>query len=190
MKTAKLYLIALISLSGKLALAASGGEAHDAIPWDALVIPQIVNLAILVSGLTFALKGPVRGYFAGKATKFESARQDAEAAKKKAEATHQEVKSRLAQLENSSTSSLETAKQEAQALKLKLVAEAKQAAQRLDEEAKRTASHELQKAAFSLRTELLNKSLELADKEITSGLDQKTQTDLQSAFVDRAQAVH
>jgi F-type H+-transporting ATPase subunit b len=171
------------------ALAAGGADGHDHIPWNELIIPQIINLIILATALAFALKGPVKAYFAGRAENFAAAKAVAEKARQAAELAYNDVKERIAHLENTAKTNLQTATLEAAALKKKIIEEAKQSAHRFEQEAQRTAQHELQKATLTLRSELLNKSLEIAEKEVQSQLDSKTQQELQAAFVSRAQGV-
>lgn len=171
-------------------LLASTSEHENLIPWVELIIPQIVNSTIFLGGLIYLLKNPVRNYFKTKAESFESAKKDAERAKLAAEETHIEVKKRLEALETSAQVNLATAKKDAEELKEKILSEAKAVASRIESEARRSAEHELQKAVFSLRTELLAKSMQRAEEEVKSRMTKDVQTDLQKSFVSRAQGLH
>jgi len=169
--------------------AASGGH-HDShhIPWNDLVIPQVANFLILFGALGYALRKPVKAFFSDRAESFQTAKTNALKALRAAEQAHQQIKGRLAELESTRKISLETAKKEAVDLKQKIIGEAKQLSERINQEARRTAEFELFKAKASLRSELLAKSVELADKDLSSHLDKSAQEGLRKDFLRKAGA--
>lgn len=185
------YLGLFISMLSVNALAAGGGGHHDIhyIPWNELIIPQIVNVSIFLSILFLLLRKPIKNHFAGKVESFEQAKQEAQKAKKDAEDTHAEVTARLQELESTTQQNMKTAHAEAEALKLKIIDEAKTQAERMEKEAERSAHHELQKALFKLRTELLNQSIDVAETELQTKTTDQVDQQLQSAFVQKAQGV-
>ena len=174
----------LLLLSCDFAYAAGG---H--IPWNELIIPQAVNVSIFLTLLFILLRKPIKNHFSGKVETFEKAKKDAVAAKQEAEATHNEVQMRLEELKTSADQNLKTAHADAEALKLKIIEEAKSHAERLEKEARNSATHELQKAMFSLRTELLNKSVDVAREEVKTNTNSSVEASLQKEFVEKAKEV-
>ena len=184
----KKILLILITLTAQFAFAAPSGDPNY-IPWGDLIIPQTVNAVTFFTVLYFLLRNHVRAYFSGKVETFEKAKKEAEAAKSEAEATHKDVQLRLEELKTNADQSLKTAHADAEALKLKIIEEAKSHAERLEKEARNSATHELQKAMFTLRTELLNKSVEVARDELKSNTDASVEASLQKEFVAKAREV-
>ena len=180
----------LLVLLGDYVHAASGGahDVHD-IPWKELIIPQTVNVTIFLTILFILLRKPIKNHFSGKVQDFEQAKKDAEAAKEQAQATHADVQLKLEELKSSADQNLKTAHADAEALKLKIIDEAKSHAERLEKEARNSATHELQKAMFSLRTELLNKSVDIARDEVKSNTNSSVEASLQKEFVEKAKEV-
>ena len=182
MKTALLFFL-LSNIAN-----AAGGELHY-IPWNELIIPQAVNVGIFATLLFILLRKPIKNHFSGKVEEFEKAKKEAVFAKEEAEQTHAQVKTKLDELKTSADQSLKTAHADAEALKLKIIEEAKSHAERLEKEARNSATHELQKAMFSLRTELLNKSVDVAREEVKSNTDSSVEASLQKEFVAKAREV-
>lgn len=182
---------ALLLFISDYANAAAGAGSHDIhyIPWNELIIPQTINVLIFVTLLFILLRKPIKNHFSGKVEEFEKAKKDAVAAKEKAEATHYEVQKKLEKLKTSADQNLKTAHADAEALKLKIIDEAKSHAERLEKEARNSATHELQKAMFSLRTELLNKSVDVAREEAVSNTNSAVEASLQKEFVEKAREV-
>ena len=167
---------------------AAGGDLHY-IPWKELIIPQMVNVGVFVTILFILLRKPIKNHFSGKVEAFEKEKKDAAAAMEEAEATHKDVQLRLEELKTNADQSLKTAHADADALKLKIIDEAKSHAERLEKEARNSATHELQKAMFTLRTELLNKSVDVARDELKSNTDAAVEASLQKEFVEKAKEV-
>lgn len=166
------------------------GAHHDAhaIPWSSLTV-QAFNFFLLLAILIFMLRKSIAAHFKTRASEYQDLVRRADAAKSEAEAKHRSMKDRLAKLEQSAASAGTQAKAEADALKTKLIAEAQDLAKRLQEDAKRTAAIEIEKAKAQLRQELLTEALSASKAGFQSGLGSSDQKKLQSEFVDKIQVV-
>lgn len=167
--------------------ATAGGEAHG-IPWKTVGV-QAFNFILLFSLIFYLVKETVVSHFKERKRAYTELVGKAEAAKKEAEANHREVSARLQALENSAKENAAKAKAEAEALKMKLLKEADELAEKLTLEAKKTASIEVQKAKAEIRNFALTQAIEAAENKLSSNASQDDQSRLQSEFIRKIQMV-
>jgi F-type H+-transporting ATPase subunit b len=184
-----LVVFTVVFLSAIFVFAAGGEGGHGHIPWGNLIIPQLVNFSIVMGGLIFLLKTPLRNYFHDRAKSFEQLKQKAEAAKAEAERKNSEVRAQLTTLDTTSDKSLEEAKVESQKLRKQIVDEASVQATRIEEESSRMVQHELDRAVAALRTELVTNSVRFAESKIKEKVTPASQDKLNKEFLDKVQAV-
>lgn len=181
-------LITLISLG---ALAATTGDGHG----DAHAVPtkvityQTLNVIILVGGLIYFLRQPLRDYFREKRANFLSAASKAEAARKAAEAQRAQIQNRLDKLVTTADESIARARAEAADMKKQLVAEAESLSKRIREEAQESARLEVEKAKRQLRESLIKESLEIARTQLSTKVTAEDHKRLQTDFLSHIQAV-
>ncbi|MEZ4870973.1 MAG: hypothetical protein R2827_01760 [Bdellovibrionales bacterium] len=113
----------------------------------------------------------------------------AELAKAEAEALKKDFRAKLDSLEKNKLQTIEQAKVEAEALKNKIIEEAKEASQRIIEDAKNTAQYEVEKAKIQLREELLNASIAEAKEGLKKKKDSAEMDALDKHFVSKIQVV-
>jgi F0F1-type ATP synthase membrane subunit b/b' len=153
------------------------------IPWSKLVIPQIVNFAIFVGLLIYLLRKPLKSHFEGKATEFAAARVKAEESKAAAERHHYDVQVQLRKLEQNFEKSLAEAGHESAALRERLIAEAKLAAQRQAEDAEAMTQFEYDRALAALRLEIVNASTQQAAALLNKRVDDDLRSKLNDDFM-------
>lgn len=168
-----------------VAFAASGGEG---IPTK-LVLIQSYNLLIVIVLLTYILRPKIQSYFSQRRADYDSALKAAFAAKEEAERKKAEIARRLQQLKATREESLKRAQTEAEELRKKILSDGQTLAQKLEKEATRTAEFEAERAVNQLRTELLQKSVELAHKTLKERVGPQDQKRLEIEFVEKIQAV-
>lgn len=180
-----------LMLSPLLAGAAGGhGEAASpaGIPWET-IIKQTFNLVLLFGVLTYFMRNGVKAYFAERQRVYLEMVQKADFAKREAEKNKADIAKRLKELEANSAQALRQATTDADDLKKRILAEAKEVSEKFKAEVERTTALEIEKAKTELRRELLNSSVKMAHqslKETVGGAEQKK---LQREFVDKIQAV-
>jgi F-type H+-transporting ATPase subunit b len=177
--------IAVLSLLSSLALAAEGAEAG--IP--AVVWYQVGNFALFVLILFFLLRKKVVLFFREREEAFRQAVLKAKATKEDADNRKRQIEERLSKLEASTSQSIEEARVEAENMHRQIVQEAKELSVRLQEDARRTADFEIQRAQVELRNELLTESLAAAKKVLGEKVVEADQKRLQTEFVDKIQVV-
>lgn len=184
-----LGLVILISLPMALtAFAGGAGDHHGGIP--TVLWLQVVNFVLYVGLLVYLLRKPVRSFFEGRVENYNSALKRAEAQKREAETKRREIQERLTRLESTSAQSIAEAKAEAEALRQRVLVEAKELSEKLRAEAQRTAQIELERAKFALRQEMLSQSVQLASKILADKIQEPDQKRLQSEFVEKIQVVN
>ena len=165
---------------------AHGG--HNEIPW-ALLTVQAFNFLFLFAILIFLLRKPVAAHFKARASEYYDLVDRGEKARAAAEKGKLEIQGRLAKLEASATQAGDQARSEAEKLKQKMLSEARQLAERLEQDAKRSITVELEKAKAELRRELLSGALERASQSLRQELGANDQKKLQKEFAEKIQVV-
>jgi F-type H+-transporting ATPase subunit b len=186
------FLITLFTLTlPVLALgeAAEHSASHEAIEIPKTIIYQIINFILVLGLLYFLLKKKVVDFFGDRKAQYLDAVNRFEKARNEAEMKASEIRMRLEKLEASSAHSIQQARQEAQQLQTQIVAEAQSASQKLQAEAKKTASVEVVNAVAELREEVLRQSTEAARSQMLQQMKENDQRRLQQEFVDKIQVV-
>ena len=100
-----------------------------------------------------------------------------------------EITERLQKLESNADQSIHQARSEAEELKKKIIAEAETLSVRLEEEARRTAEFELERAKLKLRKALMEEAFQMARSNMEKDVSDGEQQRLKTEFVDRIQVV-
>ena len=164
-----------------------GGEQHS-IPFS--VTLQAINFVLYGGLLFYFLRKPTVAYFRNRHEAYKQALVKAESARREAELKKREMQERLEALELSSAESIQQARVEAEALKKRIVEEAKSMSTHLRDEARRTAEFEIERAKGQLREELISQSVALSRKMLEEKIGEPDQKRLQTEFVDKIQVVN
>ena len=175
---------------GGVALAASGGEHHDAGVPTRTVIFQLINLSLFVGVLVFFIRKPIRDYFSTRSLTYRDAAEKAERAIKQAELQKVEMAEQLSQLSSSADASLGKAKEEAEELKRQIIQEAENLTLTLRQEAERTVKYEIERAKAALRDEMLEQAIHVAQTRLDGKMAEPDQRRLQTEFVEKIQVVN
>jgi F-type H+-transporting ATPase subunit b len=163
-------------------------HAGHAIPWNSIWI-QFFNFAFLLIVLGYLMRKTVKAHFANRAAEFRQLVERAEAAKAEAEKGRRTMQDRLARLESTAAESGEKARKDAEALKDRMLVEARGLANKIDQEARRSISVEIEKAKAQLREELLDQGLKNSGEQLKTNLGGADQKKLQNEFVEKIQVV-
>jgi F0F1-type ATP synthase membrane subunit b/b' len=182
-RNASLLLIIAVSAS-RSALA----EAGEGIPWDSLVIPQIVNFIIFAGALFFLLRKPVVAHFAKRKTNFESAVIEAGEAMAKAKSAYEEIKNKIDTIETTSKAELLRAQTEAANQAKQLIAEANVQAKKHADDVQSSATQEVYRSVIALKQEFLKYSFDEAEATVKVKADDASDMALRKDFMDKAKA--
>lgn len=184
----KIFLTALFLMAASAFASGAAGADPHAIPWRTVSI-QAFNFLILVAGLAYVLRQPVKEHFAVRLKTYSDLVRRADDAKAEAEKSHREISERIRKLQATADQSIVEARNEAEAIKTRLIAEAKAVSLRIEEESKRSIELEFEKAKVALRKELLSRALEASKEYFQKNLGTTEQKRLQTEFVEKIQVV-
>lgn len=163
-------------------------HAEHVIPWTSIWV-QFFNFAFLLVVLGFLMRKSVKAHFENRAREYRQLVDRAEAAKAEAEKGRRTMQDRLARLESTAAESGEKARKDAEALRDRMLVEARGLASKIDQEARRTISVEIEKAKAQLRDELLDQGLKNSGEQLKKNLGGADQKKLQNEFVEKIQVV-
>lgn len=167
---------------------AAGGEYSEGIPWG-LIIAQLFNVVALIALGIYFLRDKVIAHFKERRANFVQLVSQAETARQEAEKHQREIQGRLAKLESTAEDSVRRAQSEAAEFKAQIIQEAQALSGRLEQEAKLTATYEVERAKAILRQDLLEQALKVAQEDLSKTLGVSEQKKLQSEFVEKIQVV-
>ena len=176
---------AIVASSFGNASEAHGGAHEAGLP--TAVILQFINFGLYVGLVVYFGRKPIVDYFKNRQAGFYSALKRADAARAEAQAKRAEIQARLTKLETSRDESLQNARREAAALRAQIVNEAKALSERLRLDAERTADVEVARAKQTLRDDLLNQSMQMAERILRDKMQEQDQKRLQDEFVEKIQ---
>ena len=159
------------------------GGGHDGIPAD--FYWSLLNFTLYALLLFFLLRGKVVAAFQERSAAFFAAANKAKAAKDEAEAQRRAIADRIRTLEATAEDSMKRARQEAEGIKQRTLADADLVAQNLEKEAQRTIGIELEKARAQLKAEILDQSIQVSRKLLTDKMAANDQQRLQSEFLQK-----
>lgn len=166
-----LQIIFMLALSGlpSWVYAATGGEFHN--EWDSwFEFSRILNFLIVAAGLYFILRKPLRKLFTNRREGIQRAIKEAEEARAEAQRLREDYERRTAELERELGDIRAQAQADQEALRLRLLQEGDEAADRVMEHARFTIEQESRKAESQIRARAALLALELAEKALERDL--------------------
>jgi F-type H+-transporting ATPase subunit b len=175
----KSLLVAVLLCLPAAAFAAGGGHADSgAVLKD--FIYRCFNFALMVGLLAYFVTKPIRKGLKGRTEEIEKTLADAQAAKEAAEAKHQEYSEKLAKATEEIADIAESIRREGELEREKILAAAKEMAEKIEKEAENKASGVVANARTELREEAARLAVELAEDM----LKKQVSTDDQKRLVD------
>jgi len=166
-----------IVILAPVAAFAAGGDGHadsGAVLKD--FIYRCFNFALMAGLLAYFVTKPIRKGLKGRTEEIEKTLADAEAAKAAAEAKHKEYSEKLAKATEEIAGITEAIRREGELERDKIIAAAKDMADKIEQEAENKAAGVVAKARIELREEASRLAVELAEdmlKKQVSADDQK-----------------
>lgn len=180
------FVLIVLNILATQALA-SGAQHEGGVPVNTIIF-QAINLGIIVAGMFYYLKKPVKQYFVEKNKSFIQAAEKSQAARKQAEEEHLQIKVQLSRLESTADESLSRAKAEAADYKKQLLAEAEVISKRISDEAAAAARLEVEKAKNQLRAQMIKEATEQARGQMQNQVSASDHQRLQGEFINNIQA--
>jgi len=169
-------LLCLFILAPVAAFAAGGGGHADSGAVLKDFIYRCFNFALMAGLLAYFVTKPIRKGLKGRTEEIEKTLADAESAKAAAEAKHKEYSDKLAKATEEIAGITEAIRREGELERDKIIAAAKEMADKIEREADNKAAGVVAKARIELREEASRLAVELAEdmlKKQVSADDQK-----------------
>lgn len=147
---------------------------------DRALLYSGINFVILVIVLFLLARKPAKAFFKNRALKLRTKLDDADKAHREARRQLEVIETRLKRIDAEKHELVRNFKSEAEAEKTKIIADARDYALKIEEDAKRIANHEVQKARQMIKEE----TVRLCDEIV----HQKIKTEVTDADLDRLSA--
>lgn len=144
---------------------------------------RILNFAIFLGVLFFALRKPVKEFWASRSHEIRFAMEEAERLKREAKARHDGLEKRLARIEEEVKGLVRTLQQEGELEKGKMIEEAENLARRIQRDSERIAAQEIQKAKETLKAQTIQLSVELAERILREKFQESDQKRLSEKYL-------
>lgn len=183
MKSMTFFSVLLLGLNVALAAPAHGhGPDWTMVGW------QTLNVGLLVVGLVFFLRKPVKEFFAAQKAAYVEAAAKTQAARTSAENELKHIRAELNRIETTAAESIARARAESAELRRQLVGDAEAAAARLRGDAETSAKLEVNRAIARLRAELLQDAVAAARQQMSAGVTQEDHQRLNKEFIRNIEA--
>jgi F-type H+-transporting ATPase subunit b len=157
------------------------------ISWQALVL-QTVAFLLLILVMRKYLFGPITGVLEARQSEVENTIGQLQHERQAMEASRQEYEARLAGIEAEARDRIQSALQEAQAMKDEIIGAARTDADRLVTRAREEVVREKQQALAELRTQVADLAIAAAGKILRRSMDDRTHRELVSDFINQVGA--
>jgi F-type H+-transporting ATPase subunit b len=166
-------LVGLLVCPSPQILLASGGGGHAEVESPFTLLMRVINFLLLVALLYVLLKKPIRNFLNRRQQEVREALETAEKARDEAEIRYQEVEKKLRQAQTEMEELKRILVEQGQVEKEKLIASAKEEAEKIRREAEITASQEFKKAQVLLRKEAVELAANLAETLLRDKVSEK-----------------
>jgi F-type H+-transporting ATPase subunit b len=187
---AGLAILALFLFAG--AAFGATGEGHEAEHgtkgWVATDTYRVMNFLVLAVGLFFLARKPVSQGLKGRIDGIQAQLAELEAKKKEAEAQLAQYNQKLSLLDQEAQKIVEGYIQQGKDAKIRILEEAKAAADRLEEQARRNIDHEFKQAKNKLKLEIVEKALAAAEEIVKGQITAEDQEKLVDEYLDKVVA--
>lgn len=178
--------LALLGFIG-IALASSGAEG-GAKGWVATDTYRVMNFAVLAVALFLLLRKPVSQALDARIKGIKEQLSELEAKKKEAEKQLAAYNEKYANLEQEAERLIAEYIRQGNEAKVRILAEAQTAAEKLQEQARRNIEHEFKQAKVKLQEEILEKALVKAEELIKSKITVQDQEKLVDEYIEKVVA--
>ena len=179
----------LLAAAGTVWAAAEGGHHADSGVLLKDFLYRCLNFAVVVGILVYFVRKPLQKGLAGRREDLAAALQEAQQAREEAEAKYAEYEKKLADATAEIDEIQKSIKAEGELERERILANAKEMAEKIKQDAERTADQEVEKAIRSLRREATSLSIEIARELLQKNFSGDDQKRLVDEYVQKMQKV-
>ncbi|MBE0503173.1 MAG: ATP synthase F0 subunit B [Desulfuromonadales bacterium] len=181
--------LALVALSAGVACAAGDGHADSGVVAKDFAW-RILDFALMIGILIYFLTKPIRNGLAGRRDGIEKALSDAVAAREAAEAKFADYDSKLSKASAEIEEMSAAIRREGELERDRILANAKEMAQKITAEAEKTAESEILRARTELRQEASRLAISLAEELLKKQMTAGDQARLVDEYVSKVGELH
>jgi F-type H+-transporting ATPase subunit b len=168
-----------------MASSEQGGESKG---WMATDTYKVMNFSVLAIGLFFLLRKPTSKALNSRIKGIKDQLDELETKKKAAEKQLAEYNEKFSQLEQDAQKLIEDYIRQGNEAKTRIIAEAKQTAEKFEEQAQRNIEHEFKQAKIKLQEEILDKALVKTEEIIKNKITAQDQEKLVDEYLEKVVA--
>ena len=168
-----------------MASSEQGGESKG---WVATDTYKVMNFSVLAIGLFFLLRKPTSQALNSRIKGIKDQLDELETKKKTAEKQLGEYNKKFSRLEQEAQKLIEDYIRQGNEAKARIIEEAKQAAEKLEEQAQRNIEHEFKRAKVKLQEEILDKALVKTEEIIKNKITDQDQEKLVDEYLEKVVA--
>ena len=184
-----MFAILPIVLTSAMAYASGGGEGDSKAQWVDFGW-RMLNFALLVWFLYWAVAKKAKEFFAGRRENIKTALAEAIAEKEEAERKFKEYSARLDKATEEMNSIIETIKAQGQVEKEKIIEDARKAAEKIKEDAKMRIEQEFNAAVSELRIEAVQLSVQMAEEILKKNITPEHHEYMVKDYLDKVVKKH
>ena len=182
-----LVVVVLLFFFVGITLASSGGE-HGTKGWVATDTYRVMNFAVLAIALFFLLRKPVSQALSDRIKGIQNQLRELEEKKKEAEKKIAEYNERLLLLDQEADKIVQEYIKQGEEAKVRILEQAKIAAEKLEDQARRSIEHEFKQAKLELQEDILEKALVKAEEIINNKITTADQDKLIDEYLEKVVA--
>ena len=167
---------------------ASSGEEHGTKGWIATDTFRVMNFAVLAIALFFLLRKPVAQALSDRIKGIQNQLSELEEKKKEAEKKLAEYNERLSHLDQEADKIIQAYIKQGEEAKVRILEQAKIAAEKLEDQARRSIEHEFKQAKLELQEDILEKALVKAEAMINTKITTEDQDKLVDEYLEKVVA--
>lgn len=160
-----------------------GGGGHGI--WAMTDTYRVINFAVLAIALFFVLRKPVAQFLGDRIKGIEEELTSLEAKKKAAEKKLAQYDERLVALEQEAGAIIVQYRRQGENIRERILEEARAAAAKLEEQAKKNIEREFAEVKLRLETELFGKALAAAAEKLKKGINKDDQKRLVDEYLEK-----
>lgn len=185
-----LLVVGILLTLATVAMASSGGEGHAAVAkhWTGKDWERVMNFAVLMVALFFAVRKPVSDALNNRIVSIKNQLEDLETKKVQAENTLAEYEKKIATLDDEVKQILAQYHEQGEAAKSRILEKAAASAEKMKEQARRNIENEFNAAKQQLQAEMMTKALEKAEELIRKSISSEDQDHLIDEYLKKVVA--
>lgn len=180
----------LILIWAPALLASSGGEHGEGGANMKEFMFKVINFSVLVGLIWWLLSKKIKEFFVGRRVEIRAEMDDTEAQKAEARRKYEEYSSRLTKMTEEISGIADIIKDQGQAEKEKIIADAKKAAEKMQEDTKARMEQEFQKGSAALRLEAAQLAVEMAEEILRKNITAQDHNDMVRDYLDKVVTKH